>query len=234
MRLDKFICDCTGLTRSQAGKLIRQGLVLIDQQLCKQPATQLKPEQKVELEGEELQLTGPRYFVMHKPAGYVCSTDDPDHNTVFVLLDEPRLDKLHTVGRLDLDTTGLLLITDDGQWSHKISSPKHECAKTYRAWLADPVDESAISLFAEGVMLRGEKHLTKAAELEIINPQECLLTIHEGRYHQVKRMFAAVGNHVVGLHRERIGAIELDPDLAPGEYRPLTEEEIASVGLPSH
>ncbi len=226
MRLDKFICDCTGLTRSQAGKLIRQGLVLVDQQLCKQPATQLKPEQQVELEGEALELTGPRYFVMHKPAGYVCSTDDPDHNTVFVLMDEPRLDKLHTVGRLDLDTTGLLLITDDGQWSHKISSPKHECAKTYRAWLADPVDESAIQLFAEGVMLRGEKHLTKAAELEIIHPQECLLTIHEGRYHQVKRMFAAIGNKVEKLHREKIGDFVLDVNtLAEGEYRHLTPAE---------
>ena len=226
MRLDKFICDCTGLTRSQAGKLIRQGLVLVDQQLCKQPATQLKPEQQVELEGEALQLTGPRYFVMHKPAGYVCSTDDPDHNTVFVLMDEPRLDKLHTVGRLDLDTTGLLLITDDGQWSHKISSPKHECAKTYRAWLADPVDESAIQLFAQGVMLRGEKHPTKAAELEIIHPQECLLTIHEGRYHQVKRMFAAIGNKVEKLHREKIGDFVLDVNtLAEGEYRHLTPAE---------
>jgi 16S rRNA pseudouridine516 synthase len=226
MRLDKFICDCTGLTRSQAGKLIRQGLVLVDQQLCKQPATQLKPEQQVELEGEALQLTGPRYFVMHKPAGYVCSTDDPDHNTVFVLMDEPRLDKLHTVGRLDLDTTGLLLITDDGQWSHKISSPKHECAKTYRAWLADPVDESAIQLFAQGVMLRGEKHPTKAAELEIIHPQECLLTIHEGRYHQVKRMFAAIGNKVEKLHREKIGDFVLDANtLAEGEYRHLTPAE---------
>lgn len=229
MRLDKFICDCTGLTRSQAGKLIRQGLVLVDQQLCKQPATQLKPEQQVELEGEALELTGPRYFVMHKPAGYVCSTDDPDHNTVFVLMDEPRLDKLHTVGRLDLDTTGLLLITDDGQWSHKISSPKHECAKTYRAWLADPVDESAIQLFAEGVMLRGEKHLTKAAELEIIHPQECLLTIHEGRYHQVKRMFAAIGNKVEKLHREKIGDFVLDVNtLAEGEYRHLTPAEAAA------
>lgn len=229
MRLDKFICDCTGLTRSQAGKLIRQGLVLIDGLQSKQPATQLNAEQQVELDGEVLALTGPRYFVMHKPAGYVCSTDDPDHNTVFVLMDEPRLDKLHTVGRLDLDTTGLLLITDDGQWSHKISSPKHECAKTYRAWLADPVDPSAVALFAEGVMLRGEKHPTKAAELEIVSPQECLLTIHEGRYHQVKRMFAAIGNKVEKLHREKIGDFVLDSNtLAEGEYRHLTQAEVAA------
>lgn len=227
MRLDKFVCDCTGLTRSQAGKLIRQGEILLNGLLCKQPAQQIKDSDVVLLDDELLRLTGPRYILLHKPAGYVCSTDDPDHNTVFVLLDEPNLDKLHTVGRLDLDTTGLLLITDDGQWSHKISSPKHECAKTYRAWLADPVEDSAIAQFAEGVMLRGEKTLTKPAQLEIISPTECLLTIHEGRYHQVKRMFAALGNKVIRLHRERVGPLTLDSSLAEGEYRQLTAEEIS-------
>ena len=228
MRLDKFICDCTELTRSQAGKVIRQGLVTVDQQLCKQPSTQVTAVQQIELDGELLKIIGLRYFVMHKPAGYVCSTDDPDHNTVFTLMDEPMQSRLHTVGRLDLDTTGLLLITDDGQWSHQISSPKHQCAKTYRAWLADPVDTSAIVLFEEGVMLNGEKHPTKPAQLEIVSPQECLLTIHEGRYHQVKRMFAALGNKVEKLHREQIGSFKLGADLAEGEYRELTLAEAAT------
>lgn len=229
MRLDKFVCDCTGLTRSQAGKLIRQGEVSVNAQLCKQPATQLKAGDQVMLADELLQLSGPRYFMLHKPAGYVCSTDDPDHNTVFTLLDEPALDKLHPVGRLDLDTTGLLLITDDGQWSHKISSPRHHCAKTYRAWLADPVDVAAISQFAQGVMLRGEQHPTKPAELVIVSPTECLLTIHEGRYHQVKRMFAALGNKVLQLHREQVGPLQLDAALKPGAYRPLTPAEVAAL-----
>lgn len=228
MRLDKFVCDCTGLTRSQAGKLIRQGEVSVNGVLCKQPAQQLKETDQVMLDGEPLELTGPRYIMLHKPAGYVCSTDDPDHNTVFTLLDEPALDKLHTVGRLDLDTTGLLLITDDGQWSHKISSPRHHCAKTYRAWLADPVEQTAIALFAEGVMLRGEAQLTKPAQLQIISPTECLLTIHEGRYHQVKRMFAALGNKVLRLHREQVGPLTLDVDLAEGEYRFLHPDEVAA------
>lgn len=229
MRLDKFVCDCTGLTRSQAGKLIRQGEVSVNALLCKQPATQLKAGDQVMLADELLQLSGPRYFMLHKPAGYVCSTDDPDHNTVFTLLDEPALDKLHPVGRLDLDTTGLLLITDDGQWSHKISSPRHHCAKTYRAWLADPVDVAAISQFAQGVMLRGEQHPTKPAELVIVSPTECLLTIHEGRYHQVKRMFAALGNKVLQLHREQVGPLQLDATLEPGAYRPLTPAEVAAL-----
>lgn len=228
MRLDKFICDCTGLTRSQAGKLIRQQLVTVNGNHVKQPALQLKPDDAVCLEDEKLELLGSRYIMLHKPAGYVCSTDDPDHNTVFALIEEPLLERLHTVGRLDLDTTGLVLITDDGQWSHKISSPKHHCAKTYRVWLADPVPESAVALFEAGILLRGEKTLTKPAQLKIIAPHEALLTIHEGRYHQVKRMFAAIGNKVEQLHREQVGTLFLDDSLKEGEYRFLTPAEVAA------
>ncbi|MDF3125077.1 16S rRNA pseudouridine(516) synthase RsuA [Rheinheimera sp. 1928-s] len=227
MRLDKFICDCTGLTRSQAGKVIRQKLVTVNGEMAKQPALQLKASDQVFLEGEQLQLIGLRYIVLHKPAGYICSTEDPDHNTVFTLMEEPLMERLHTVGRLDLDTTGMVLITDDGQWSHKISSPKHHCPKTYRVWLADPVPEAVIAEFAAGIMLRGEKDLTKPAKLEIIDPHQVLLTISEGRYHQVKRMFGAIGNKVEKLHREQIGDLPLDPDLAEGEYRYLTPEEVA-------
>lgn len=226
MRLDKFICDSTGLTRSQAGKAIRQGLVTLNDKKVKQAALQVIDNDVVCLDGAQLQLIGLRYFIMHKPQGYVCSTDDPDHNTVFTLLDEPLVERLHTVGRLDLDTTGLVLITDDGQWSHRISSPKHHVAKTYRVWTADPISADAIQQFAEGVMLRNEKNITLPATLEIIGECEALLTIQEGRYHQVKRMFAAIGNKVVQLHRERIGGVQLPDDLAEGEYRQLTEQEI--------
>jgi len=123
--------------------------------------------------------------------------------------------------------------TDDGQWSHRITSPRHHCEKTYLVTLESPVSDSTAEQFAHGVQLHNEKDLTRPAVLEVITPTEVRLTISEGRYHQVKRMFAAVGNHVVGLHRERIGEIALDPELEPGEYRPLTEEEIASVGLSS-
>lgn len=226
MRLDKFICDCTGLTRSQAGKSIRQGLVSINGEPVKQAARQVSVTDQVELDGEPLQLIGPRYIMLHKPAGYVCANDDPEHPIVFTLLDEPLVERLHTVGRLDLDTTGLLLLTDDGQWSHRLSSPKHHVAKTYRVWTADPIPADAIAQFAAGVMLRGEKEPTKPAQLELVATHEALLTIHEGRYHQVKRMFAAIGNKVERLHRERIGALQLPADLAEGEYRHLAAEEI--------
>lgn len=226
MRLDKFICDCTGLTRTQAGKSIRQGLVSINGELVKQAARQVSVTDQVELDGEPLQLIGPRYIMLHKPAGYVCANDDPEHPIVFTLLDEPLVERLHTVGRLDLDTTGLLLLTDDGQWSHRLTSPKHHVAKTYRVWTADLIPADAIAQFAAGVMLRGEKEPTKPAQLELVATHEALLTIHEGRYHQVKRMFAAIGNKVERLHRERIGALQLPVELAEGEYRSLNEEEI--------
>ncbi|MNR09964.1 Ribosomal small subunit pseudouridine synthase A [compost metagenome] len=124
-------------------------------------------------------------------------------------------------------------MTDDGQWSHRITSPRHHCEKTYLVTLESPVSDDTAEQFTQGVQLHNEKDLTKPAVLEVITPTEVRLTISEGRYHQVKRMFAAVGNRVVGLHRERIGEIALDPELEPGEYRPLTEEEIASVGMTS-
>ncbi len=227
MRLDRFLTESVGLTRSQAGRIIRSGEVLVNGMATKSAATQVDEQDVVEWDGQRLQQTGPRYFMLHKPEGYVCSNDDPEHPTVLMLFDEPALSKLHCAGRLDLDTTGLLLVTDDGQWSHRITSPRHECAKTYRAWLADPVDPAVIEQFASGVQLRGERQLTRPAELELVTPTEALLTIHEGKYHQVKRMFAAVGNKVIRLHRERVGALTLGSDLAPGQYRALTAEEIA-------
>ncbi len=228
MRLDKFLCDCSDLTRSLAGKLIRQGEVMVDGIVVKQPAFHINEQSQIEFDGVLLTLEQRnRYFMLHKPEGYVCSNEDPDHPTVFFLMDEPAMGKLHVVGRLDLDTTGLVLVTDDGQWSHRITSPRHECAKTYHVWLADPVHQDAISLFADGVFLRNESEKTRPAQLEILGECEARLTIHEGKYHQVKRMFASIGNKVVGLHRERIGALTLDDALAPGEYRELTAEEIA-------
>ena len=229
MRLDKFICDCTGLTRSQAGKVIRQKLVSINGEVVKQAAVQVSDSDSVVMDGQPLTIIGLRYIMLHKPAGFLCANDDPEHPIVFNLLDEPLVERLHTVGRLDLDTTGLLLLTDDGKWSHRISSPKHHIAKTYRVWTADPISEDAAGLFAEGVMLRGEKDPTLPAELEIIAEREALLTIHEGRYHQVKRMFAAIGNKVEQLHRERIGGLQLPADLAEGEYRPLTAAELSQL-----
>jgi 16S rRNA pseudouridine516 synthase len=168
--------------------------------------------------------------MLHKPADYVCSTDDPLHPTVLALLDMADRRDLHTAGRLDLDATGLVLVTDDGAWSHRVTSPRHPRPKVYRVELAEPLTEAAAEQLRTGVHLHGERRPTRPAQVEALSERQVQLTIEEGRYHQVKRMFAAVGNRVLTLHRERIGCVALDPGLAPGEWRPLTAEEVACLG----
>ncbi|WP_158783620.1 16S rRNA pseudouridine(516) synthase RsuA [Pantoea sp. BAV 3049] len=234
MRLDKFLSQQLEVSRAIAARELRARKVTVDGDVVRDGSFKLSPKSEVEYDGNPLQLQlGPRYFMLNKPQGYVCSTDDPDHPTVLYFLEEPTAYKLHAAGRLDIDTTGLVLMTDDGQWSHRITSPRHHCEKTYLVTLESPLADDTAEQFAAGVQLHNEKGLTKPATLEVIRDSQVRLTISEGRYHQVKRMFAAVGNHVVALHRERIGAIVLDEALEPGEYRPLTEEEIASVGVPT-
>lgn len=233
MRLDKFLSQHLGISRALVLRELRGKRVTVDGEIIKQGSFQLLPQHEIRFDGNPLkQIIGPRYFMLHKPQGYVCSTDDPDHPTVLYFMDEPVPDKLHAAGRLDIDTTGLVLMTDDGQWSHRITSPKHHCEKTYRVTLAEPLSADGARQLTEGVMLHGETLPTRPAVLEVLSEQEVRLTISEGRYHQVKRMFAATGNRVETLHRERIGAIVLDESLQPGEYRPLTREEIDSIGAP--
>lgn len=229
MRLDKFLCDALGATRKEATKIIKSGDVTVNEQVQKSGACKVTQDCCVEWQGREITMQGPRYIMLHKPEGFVCSHEDGFNHTAFVLLDEVKMDKLHFAGRLDVDTTGLVLITDDGKWSHRITSPKHKCEKTYRVWLVDPVEHHYVEQFRTGLELRNEREATLPAQLDIIDEHQVLLTITEGKYHQVKRMFAALGNKVDALHRERIGSIRLDDDLQPGEYRYLTAEEISSV-----
>lgn len=231
MRLDKYLCDALGATRKEATKIIKSGDVTVNDIVQKSGSCKVTDECVVEWQGREIAKPGPRYIMLFKPDGYVCSHEDGFNHTAFVLLDEVKMEDLHFAGRLDVDTTGLVLITDDGQWSHRITSPKHKCEKTYRVWLADPIGADYKQKFAEGIELRNEKEATLPAKLEIVDESEneVLLTIVEGKYHQVKRMFAALDNKVEHLHRERIGAIELDEALEPGEYRYLTQDEIDSV-----
>jgi 16S rRNA pseudouridine516 synthase len=173
---------------------------------------------------------GHRYLMLHKPAGYVCGRHaEGSHLSALSLIDLPHADRLSFAGRLDADTTGLVLLSDDGQWVHRIISPRSGCEKTYRVELAEALERGAIEQLEAGVMLRGESNPTLPARLVQLAPEGCHITLTEGRYHQVKRMFAAVGNHVVALHRDRIGALELDPALQPGDWRPLTTSEVASI-----
>lgn len=229
MRLDKFIAEQTGLTRSQAAKALKSGVVSVNEEIEKSGARKVSTEDAIRYEGELLEwLEGGQYFMLYKPQGYVCSHDDGEYPTVFQFFDYPLMNKLHTAGRLDVDTTGLVLLTDDGQWSHRITSPKHHCEKTYLVTLADPVEAFYAQQLAEGILLRGEKEPCLPAKMEILDDYNVNLTISEGRYHQVKRMFAALGNKVEALHRWRIGDIVLDESLEEGEYRGLSDEEIGS------
>ncbi|PWC17394.1 16S rRNA pseudouridine(516) synthase RsuA [Brenneria corticis] len=230
MRLDKFLSQQLEISRSLVARELRAQRVTVDGEVVKSGAFKLLPEHQVAFDGNPLaQQRGPRYFMLNKPQGYVCSTDDPDHPTILYFMDVPVAHKLHAAGRLDIDTTGLVLLTDDGQWSHRITSPRHHCEKTYLVTLEQPLSDDTSEQFAAGVQLHGEKHATKPATLEKITDYQVRLTISEGRYHQVKRMFAAVGNRVVQLHRERIGDIILDSALEPGEYRALSSQEIAGI-----
>lgn len=229
MRLDKFISESTHLSRSLAKKALHRGEVTVDGQVIKDGSFKLNDSQKVCLDGEPISLIGPRFIMLHKPVDTLCSTVDEVYPSVLNLLELPHKEDLHIAGRLDADTTGLVLITSDGQWSHRVTSPKRECGKTYLVQLADPLKEEWVEQFATGLALRNEDGLTKPAKLELLGSHEARLTITEGKYHQVKRMFAAVGNKVVGLHRESIGEIVLDDSLTEGEWRYLTEDEIASI-----
>ena len=147
------------------------------------------------------------------------------------MLDFKRTDDLHVVGRLDADTTGLVLITDDGRWSFHITSPESRCKKVYRVILRNPIQESTIALFKNGLKLQGEVNLTQPSELTIITPNEALLSMTEGKFHQVKRMFASIGNRVLSLHRESIGCVSLD--INQGEWRFLTPSEVESLRIKS-
>jgi 16S rRNA pseudouridine516 synthase len=168
--------------------------------------------------------------MLNKPQGVVCANSDAEHPTVFDLIDTRTLHpslrhQLQIAGRLDIDTTGLVLITSDGAWNHAITSPNKVLGKRYRVTTSDPISPEAPALFAQGLLLKQESKLTKPAKLTLLNSHHALLEITEGKYHQVKRMFAAIGNKVIALHREAIGTITLDTALAPSQFRPLTANE---------
>jgi len=226
MRLDKFVCKSTELTKIDAIEHINIGNVSVNGIVILNEKTQVHENNTVLLKGVKLKTRDFRYIVMHKPAGTICSNVDEYYPSLFNYLAVDKLSELHIAGRLDADTTGLVLITDDGRWSYNITVPTNECHKTYRVGLSYDIRDDVADKFKSGIKLQGEAKLTLPAVLEIISQREVLLTITEGKFHQVKRMFAAVGNRVVSLHREKIGEITLDVEV--GQWRYLTADEIKS------
>ncbi len=229
MRLDRFLSQATGLSRKQAGIEIRRRQVRVGDELVRDPARHVAVDAAVYWRDAPVSLPGGVYLMMHKPAGLVCARRDPLHSTVLDLLPPELAAQVHIVGRLDRETTGLLLLTDDGDWSHRLTSPRHGCAKTYLADLAGPLVPDAERRFEQGLMLRSETRPTRPAQLQRLTDCRVRVTVHEGRYHQVRRMFAALDNRVLSLHRESVGDVVLDAELPPGGWRLLRDTELASL-----
>lgn len=232
-RLDKLLCSQGTLTRSEAGRVIRQGRVTVDGAVCRQAAQKVDPAtQTVAVDGSPLGYAKFVYWILNKPAGILCVSRDNKVPTVVDLLPPDQQRKgLFPAGRLDKDTHGLVLITDDGDFAHRMLSPRHHIPKTYHAILDKPLTPEMADAFRAGPTLVDgtkcqEAHLTVLKDGE--NPLVEVI-IYEGKYHQIKRMFAAVGCHVEWLKRVKMGGLSLDENLQEGEFRPLTQEEKDSI-----
>ena len=232
MRLDKFLTEMGLGTRSEVKKLLKTKQITVNGEVVTKPETKVEPEtDKISYKGEMVNYCEYEYYLFYKPAGCVTATEDHMHKTVMDYLTDTVRSDLFPVGRLDIDTEGLLLITNDGALAHELLSPAKHVEKTYYAIIDGVVTEEDVNHFKNGVDI-GEEKPTKPGKLRILNSEpesEIELTITEGRFHQVKRMFAALGNKVVALHRWRIGNVELDESLEEGEFRPLTQEEIDNL-----
>lgn len=229
MRLDKFLSEMGIGTRSEVKKSIAKGQVQVNGTVVKKPECKIDTEaDHVQVQGQEVRYVAYEYYMLNKPAGVVSATEDARDQTVVNLISEKLRDDLFPVGRLDKDTEGLLLITNDGEMAHRLLSPKKHVDKTYFAVINGKVTEEDVERFREGVDI-GDGKLTMPAELVILKSDEISeieLTIREGRFHQVKRMFHAVGKEVSYLKRLRMGTLQLDETLELGQYRALTEKEI--------
>ncbi|WP_313644346.1 pseudouridine synthase [Pseudomonas sp.] len=230
MRLDRFLANQPCYNRQQVRLLLAQQRVRVDHRVTTDPVAQVSQFSRVEVDQLLLQAgRPPRYLMLHKPSGCVSATHDPQHPTVLDLLPDELRDDLHIAGRLDFNTTGLMILTNDGQWSRRLTQPSTKLPKHYLVDTEDDIGAHYVARFQEGFYFAFEDLTTQPAQLDILGPRRARLAIVEGRYHQVKRMFGHFDNKVIGLHRERMGTIRLDPALQPGQFRALTVEEIASV-----
>lgn len=232
IRLDKYLADMSIGTRTEVKKLIRQGKVAVDGLIVKNPDIKVDTDtQNVTCNGIAVTYETYEYYMLNKPAGVISATSDKTEKTVLDLIDSKKRKDLFPVGRLDKDTVGLLLITNDGELAHRLLSPKKHVDKLYYARVEGVVGMEDIDVFAKGLDI-GEGEYTKPAKLIVLKSDvisEIELTIQEGKFHQVKRMFEAVGKKVIYLKRLEMGTLKLDEGLALGEYRPLTQKELEDL-----
>lgn len=234
MRLDKFLSDMGVGSRSELKRSIRKGLVTVNGQVQKDPGADVDTTSEISFDGNPVLYQSFEYYMMNKPAGVISASEDKRQKTVLDLMDSRKRKDLFPAGRLDRDTEGLLLITNDGQLAHRLLSPKHHVDKCYFVRVSGALGEEDVQRFADGIPY-DEALTAMPAKLRILESgtdfSTAETTIQEGKFHQIKKMFAALGNgrEVVYLKRLSMGPLTLDPDLAPGEYRALTEEELAAL-----
>ncbi len=233
MRLDKYLCETGFGTRSQVKDLLKKGQVMVNGEVVKKPELKInETTDQILCQGKKASYQKNIYLMLHKPAGVVSATEDNREKTVLDLVrPEDRKNGLFPVGRLDKDTEGLLLLTDDGELAHRLLSPKKHVDKTYYAKIDGQVTEEHVKQFREGLDIGDEKKTLPAVLTILLSGQvsEIEVTIHEGRFHQIKRMFEAVGCKVTYLKRLSMGSLVLDETLPPEEYRPLTEAELEGL-----
>lgn len=229
LRLDKYLSEACGLSRQEARERVRAGRVTVDGAVVKKPDAKVDPgAQTVCLDGEALTWAAHRCYMLDKPAGVVTATEDPAQKTVLDLFPPALRRGLAPAGRLDKDTTGLLLLSTDGDWIHRVISPRSHVEKVYLAETDGTPTGADIAALAEGVTLRDGTECLPA-KLEVLGENRCRVTVTEGKYHLVRRLLASRGTPVTALRRIRIGSLKLDASLAPGEFRALTEDEMCLV-----
>jgi len=237
-RLDRFISQHTQISRNKLRTAFAAGKVSVDGQIETDPGYQINEFSRIVLnpgteQEQVLQENSPLYLMLHKPRGVVSATKDHQHQTVLDLIDHPRKEELFLVGRLDLNSTGMLLLTNDSRWSQRIMAPEAKVEKVYQVELEKDVTPDYIDAFAQGMYFPFEDITTLPAKLEILGPRLTRVTLQEGRYHQIKRMFGRFRNAVVSLHRERIGALELvKPDSSTLELGEWVEIDSRSITSP--
>jgi 16S rRNA pseudouridine516 synthase len=230
MKLNRLIAKHSAMGRTTAQRAIAARRISVDGVVSTDGQEEVSRFQLIELDGATVQEPERALYIMlNKPAGILSATTDPEHRTVIDLIDDPDKHTLHIAGRLDRSTSGLVLLTNDGRWSKRLMDAASKVAKVYLVETAEPIADEAPEAFAKGFHFHTEDIITLPAQLEILGPTSARLTLHEGRYHQVKRMFHRVGNRVIRLHRESIGTLRLPSDLAAGEWRMMTKAEADAV-----
>lgn len=232
-RLDRLISDLCQINRKKVRLMLAQKRVLVDGHLASDVAQLVDQFSHIVIDNNLLQHNKAHYIMVNKPIGVVCATKDEQHKTVLDLLngqfEQKIIDDLHIVGRLDLNTSGLVLLTNDSRWSQRLTSPKYKVNKCYQVVLENPLTEKYIEAFAQGMYFSYEKITTQPVDLRIISPFQAIVTLTEGRYHQIKRMFGRFRNPVINLHRYSIGQLTLDESLKSGESRVLSQAEVSDI-----